>query len=60
MAAIVSPFSVPDNVSFSLKPDGVVFSMPAVPTTGSDHFEAPMGYREVRSRCRLNNVYWTD
>lgn len=56
----VSPFSIPNNVSFFLKPNGVVFSMPAVHATGSDHFEAQMSYQDVRNYYRLNNVYWID
>lgn len=43
----VDPFSTPGNVTCFLKPEGIVFSMPAVHATGSDHFEAELKYSDI-------------
>jgi len=49
---------LPGNVSCFLKPDGLVLSMPAIHTTGSDHFEAQLRYEEIQSFYRLKRNYW--
>lgn len=52
------PFSIPDNVSFFLKPDGIVLSMPAVHATGSDHLEAQLKYSDIQQFYLLRQNYW--
>ncbi|MDR1770758.1 MAG: hypothetical protein LBS02_08980 [Hungatella sp.] len=54
----VDPFSIPDNVSCFLKPDGIVLSMPAVHATGSDHFEAQLKYSDIQQFYLLGQNYW--
>lgn len=54
----VDPFSIPDNVSCFLKPDGIVLSMPAVHATGCDHFEAQLKYSDIQQFYLLKQNYW--
>lgn len=54
----VDPFSIPDNVSCFLKPDGIVLSMPAVHATGSDHFEAQIKYSDIQQFYLPKQNYW--
>ncbi|KYH34985.1 nicotine adenine dinucleotide glycohydrolase (NADase) [Clostridium tepidiprofundi DSM 19306] len=54
----IDPFSMPDNVSFFLKPDGIVLSMPAIHATGSDHFEAELKYNDIQQFYMLKQNYW--
>lgn len=56
----VDPFSLPDNVSCFLKPDGIVLSMPAVHATGSDHFEAQLKYSDIQQFYLLKQKIWED
>lgn len=55
---IVDPFSITDNVSCFLKPDGIVLSMPAVHATGCDHFEAQLKYSDIQQFYLLTQNYW--
>jgi len=52
------PFSIPDNVSCFLKPDGLVLSMPAVHATGSDHFEAQLQSSDIQQFYLPTQNYW--
>lgn len=54
----VDPFSIPDNVSCFLKPDGLVLSMPAVHATGSDHFEAQLQSSDIQQFYLPTQNYW--
>lgn len=54
----VDPFSIEDNVSCFLKPDGIVLSMPAVHATGCDHFEAQLKYNDIQNFYLLKQNYW--
>ncbi|HWT75622.1 MAG TPA: hypothetical protein VN258_13030 [Mobilitalea sp.] len=54
----VDPFSIADNVSYFLKPDGIVLSMPAVHATGCDHFEAQLKYSDIQQFYLLKQNYW--
>jgi len=54
----IDPFSIPDNVSCFLKPDGIVLSMPAVHATGCDHFEAQLKYSDIQQFYLLSQNYW--
>lgn len=54
----VDPFSIPDNVSCFLKPDGIVLSMPAVHATDCDHFEAQLKYSDIQQFYLLKQNYW--
>ncbi len=54
----VDPFSIVGNVSYFLKPDGIVLSMPAVHATGSDHFEAQLKYNDIQQFYLLEQNYW--
>lgn len=54
----ISPFSRPGNVICFLKIDGVVFSMPAVHATGSDHFEAQLRYSDIEQFFLPEDVYF--
>ncbi|MGB8455992.1 MAG: hypothetical protein WCD89_27215 [Anaerocolumna sp.] len=54
----VDPFSIPDNVSCFLKPDGIVLSMPAIHATGSDHFEAQLKYSDIQQFYLPSQNYW--
>nr|WP_314462628.1 hypothetical protein [uncultured Clostridium sp.] len=56
----VDPFTIADNISCFLKPDGVVLSMPAVHATGSDHFEAQLKYSDIQQFYQLEQNYWED
>ena len=56
----VDPFTIDDNISCFLKPDGVVLSMPAVHATGSDHFEAQLKYSDIQQFYQLEQNYWED
>lgn len=56
----VDPFTIPDNVSCFLKPDGIVLSMPAVHATGCDHFEAQLKYSDIQQFYLLKQNYWED
>lgn len=56
----VDPFSIEGNVSFFLKPDGIVLSMPAVHATGNDHFEAQLKYSDIQQFYLLNQNLWED
>lgn len=56
----VDPFSIAGNVSFFLKPDGIVLSMPAVHATGSDHLEAQLKYSDIQQFYLLEQNYWED
>ncbi|WFR58994.1 hypothetical protein QA584_07910 [Anaerocolumna sp. AGMB13025] len=54
----VDPFSIPDNVTFFLKPDGIVLSLPAVHATGSDHLEAQLKYSDIQQFYLPSQKYW--
>lgn len=54
----VDPFSISGNISFFLKPDGIVLSMPAIHATGNDHFEAQLKYDDIQQFYLLQNKYW--
>jgi hypothetical protein len=54
----VDPFSIPDNVSCFLKPDGIVLSMPAVHATGCDHLEAQLKYSDIQQFYLPKQNYW--
>lgn len=54
----VDPFSIEGNVKFFLKPDGIVFSLPAVHATGSDHFEAQLKYSDIQQFYLLKQNLW--
>ena len=56
----VDPFTIADNISCFLKPDGVVLSMPAVHATGSDHFEAQLKYSDIQQFYQPEQNYWED
>lgn len=56
----VDPFSIADNITFFLKPDGIVFSMPAIHATGSDHLEAQLKYSDIQQFYLLQQNYWED
>ena len=56
----VDPFSIADNISCFLKPDGIVLSMPAVHATGSDHFEAQLKYSDIQQFYLAGQNYWED
>lgn len=56
----VDPFSIPDNVSCFLKPDGIVLSMPAVHATGCDHFEAQLKYSDIQQFYLRTQNFWKD
>lgn len=56
----VDPFLIEGNVSFFLKPDGIVLSMPASHATGSDHFEAQLKYSDIQSFYLPKQNYWED
>lgn len=44
----ISPFTSLDSMSFYLKPEGIVLSMPSVHASGSDHFEAELLYNDIQ------------
>lgn len=54
----VDPFSIPDNVTFFLKPDGIVLSLPAIHATGSDHLEAQLKYSDIQQFYLPSQNYW--
>ncbi len=54
----VDPFSIPDNVTFFLKPDGIVLSLPAIHATGSDHLEAQLKYSDIQQFYIPSQNYW--
>lgn len=54
----VDPFSVPDNVTFFLKPDGIVLNLPAIHATGSDHLEAQLKYSDIQQFYIPSQNYW--
>jgi hypothetical protein len=56
----VDPFSMADNISAFLKPDGIVLSMPALHATGSDHFEAQLKYSDIQQFYLPKQNYWED
>lgn len=56
----VDPFSIADNIIVFLKPDGVVFSVPAIHATGSDHLEAQLKYSDIQKFYLLQQNYWED
>jgi predicted small secreted protein len=56
----VDPFRMADNISFFLKPDGIVLSMPATHATGSDHFEAQLNYSDIQQFYLPKQNYWED
>ena len=56
----ISPFSIEGNVSYFLKPEGIVLSTPAVHATGSDHFEAQLKYDDIQQFYLLEQNYWED
>ncbi len=56
----VDPFSIEGNVAFYLKPEGIVFSLPAVHATGSDHFEAELKYSDVQKYYLPEQKYWEE
>jgi hypothetical protein len=56
----VDPFSIANNISCFLKPDGIVLSMPAIHATGSDHFEAQLKYSNIKPFYQLKQNYWED
>lgn len=56
----VDPFSIADNVTCFLKEDGIVFSLPAVHATGSDHFEAQLNYSDIQRFYLPEQKYWED
>ncbi|WP_310603663.1 hypothetical protein [Anaerosporobacter sp.] len=56
----VDPFSIDNNVSFFLKPDGIVLSMPATHATGSDHIEAELNYSDIQQFYQLKQNYWQE
>ena len=56
----ISPFSIEGNISYFLKPEGIVLSMPAVHATGSDHFEAQLKYDDIQQFYLLEQNYLED
>lgn len=54
----VDPFSIPDYVTFFLKPDGIVLSLPAIHATGSDHLEAQLKYSDIQQFYIPSQNYW--
>jgi hypothetical protein len=56
----ISPFDIPESIVCFLKPDGIVFSMPAIHATGSDHFEAEIRYSDIQDYYLPDQIYWED
>jgi hypothetical protein len=56
----VDPFYPAEQVSFFLKPDGLVLSMPAVHATGNDHFEAQLNYGDIQTYYRMSYNVWEE
>jgi hypothetical protein len=54
----VDPFSIPDNITYFLKPDGIVLSLPAIHATGSDHLEAQLKYSDIQQFYLPGQNYW--
>lgn len=54
---IASPFSIEGNLTYFLKPDGIVFSMSA-PYVLGDHFEAQMNYNDIEKFYLPEQKYW--
>lgn len=56
----LDPFSIADNVTYFLKEDGIVLSLPAVHATGSDHLEAQLNYSDIQQFYLPKQNYWED
>ena len=56
----ISPFTYADSMSFFLKPEGIVFSMPAMHATGGDHFEAELLYSDIQEYYLPKQIYWNE
>ena len=55
-----SLFSEPGYISCFFKPDGLVFILPAVHATGSDHFEAEVPYADIQPFYLPAQNYWEE
>ncbi len=53
-------FYPPDRVQCFLKPEGIVISVGAPRTTGSDHFEAQLRYSDIQPYYLPAQRYWED
>lgn len=54
----LDPFNDLDVVRCYLKPEGIVFSVPAVHASGSDHFEAELLYSDIQEYYIPEQIYW--
>ena len=55
-----SPFTYDGSMDCFLKPEGIVLSMPAVHTSGSDHFEAELLYSDIQDYYLSEQIYWNE